>query len=305
MVSDSYTDTMSTTYDYRFGKPLTVTDPTGSTMTYSYDFAGRLVSVTSPLNTSGTPSLVNEYHPVNYYRNGFSPQGFSYNESPTHHPYAVSLHYDDNGNLITATAVLTNGFGQAIQTKKGLRAGNTNMMQVSGRTVVDAFGRTVEQYDPVVEPCTSHWGQYNTGYSAASLTTIAYDVLDRATSTVQPLGITTTTAYSIDDDRRFVTAVTDPNGNVTTQYADYEGRRVKVSDAAGGTTQFAYDALGQLISSTDPEEFSTHYIYDNLGRMTQRDHPDAGVTLYTYDPAGNLLTETNPLGPKFQLQVQH
>ena len=296
MVADSYGDTVTTVYDCRFWKPLSVTDPTGSTMTYSYDFAGRLVSVTSPLNTSGTPSLVNEYHPVNYYRNGFSPQGFSYNESPTHHPYAVSLHYDDNGSLITATAVLTNGFGRAIQTKKGLRVGGANMMQVSGRTVVDAFGRTVEQYDPVVEPCTSHWGQYNTGYSAASLTTIAYDVLDRATSTVQPLGVTTTTAYSIDDDRRFVTAVTDPNGNTITQYADYEGRRVKVSDAAGGTTLFAYDALGQLISSTDPEEFSTHYIYDNLGRMTQRDHPDAGVTLYTYDPAGNLITETNPLG---------
>ena len=133
----------------------------GSTMTYRYDFAGRLVSVNSPMNTSGTPSLVNEYHPVNYYHNNFNPQGYTYNESPTHHPYSVSMHYDDNGSLITATAVLTNGYGQTIQTKKGLRVGSADKMQVSGRVAVDAFGRTVEQFDPLTEPCTFHWGQYN------------------------------------------------------------------------------------------------------------------------------------------------
>ena len=231
-IVNSHGETMTYTYDYRFGKPLTVTDPTGSTMTYRYDFAGRLVSVNSPLNTSGTPSLVNEYHPVNYYHNSLDPQVYPLNESQRQHPYSVSRHYNDNGSLITATAVLTNGYGQAIQTKKGLRVGSADKMLVSGRTVVDAFGRTVEQYDPVTEPRSSHWGEYNTGYSAASLTTTAYDVLDRSTITVRPLGVTTQAAYSIGDDqsghRRFVTTMTDPNGNVTTQYADYGGRKVQV-----------------------------------------------------------------------------
>lgn len=44
-IVNSHGETMNTTYDYRFGKPLTVTDPTGSTMTYRYDFAGRLVTL--------------------------------------------------------------------------------------------------------------------------------------------------------------------------------------------------------------------------------------------------------------------
>ncbi|MBO7576607.1 MAG: hypothetical protein J6T03_03965, partial [Bacteroidales bacterium] len=220
---------------------MTVTDPTGSTMTYRYDFAGRLVSVNSPLNTSGTPSLVNEYHPVNYYHNSLDPQVYPLNESQRQHPYSVSRHYDAVGSLITATAVLTNGYGQAIQTKKGLRVGSADKMLVSGRTVVDAFGRTVEQYDPVTEPRTSHWGEYNIGYSAASLTTTAYDVLDRTTITVRPLNVTTQAAYSIGDDqsghRRFVTTMTDPNGNVTTQYADYGGRKVQVTDSINGATR--------------------------------------------------------------------
>lgn len=66
-----------------------------------------------------------------------------------------------------------------------------------------------------------------------------------------------------------------------------------------------YDNLGQLASSSDPEGFTTYYGYDNLGRLIYRDHPDAGTTQYEYDPAGNITKETNPLGLKFQLQVQH
>ena len=99
--------------------------------------------------------------------------------------------------------------------------------------------------------------------------------------------------------RRFVTAVTDPNNNVTTQYADYEGRKVQVTDANGGITLMHYDNLGQLASATDPEGFSTTYEYDMLGRMTKRVHPDAGETRFTYDNAGNLLEEQNPLGEIF------
>ena len=96
--------------------------------------------------------------------------------------------------------------------------------------------------------------------------------------------------------RRFVTTTTDPNGNITTQYADYEGRKVQVTDAAGGITLMHYDNLGQLVSTSDPEGFPTAYEYDLFGRMTKRTHPDAGETRYTYDPAGNLTKETNPLG---------
>ena len=299
-IVNSHGETMNSTYDYRFGKPLTVTDPTGSTMAYRYDYAGRLVSVNSPMNTSGTPSLVNQYHPMNYYQNGLNPQGYTFSASPTGHPYTVSKHYDDNGNLVTETAVLTNGFGQAIQTKKGLRVGGANKMQVSGRSVVDAFGRTIEQYDPVVESSSTHRGRYNTGYDANSLTATTYDVLDRTTNVAMPLGVTTQTAYSIGNDlsghRRFVTTTTDPNSNVTTQYTDYDGHQVQVTDANGGITRMHYDNLGQLDSTSDPEGFKTTYFYDQLGRMTKRIHPDAGETRYTYDNAGNLLTEVNPLG---------
>ena len=92
---------------------------------------------------------------------------------------------------------------------------------------------------------------------------------------------------------------TDPNNNVTTQYADYEGRKVQVTDANGGITLMRYDNLGQLVNTIDPEGFTTTYSYDSLGRMTKRVHPDAGETRFTYDNAGNLTKEINPLGQIF------
>ena len=96
--------------------------------------------------------------------------------------------------------------------------------------------------------------------------------------------------------------MTDPNGNVTTQYADYGGRKVQVTDSINGatrTTLMHYDNLGQLDSISDPEGFKTTYCYDMLGRLTKRVHPDAGKTRFTYDNAGNLTKEINPHGQIF------
>ena len=295
-IVNAFGETVNTTYNYRFGKPTSVTDPAGNVMVYRYDFAGRLTSVTSSLNTSGIPSLINLYYPINYYHDGF----YSDQISPTGHPYSTSSHYDDSGTLITQTAVLTDGFGRVLQTKKGLTVDGVEKMQVSGRTVTDAFGRTVEQYDPVIEDTSTHIGQYNSNYEPDSRTKTTYDVLDRVTKTEQPLGIITETTYSIGTDqdghRRFITTTVDPNNNITTQYSDYEGRQVQVDDANGGITMMHYDNLGLLIYSTDPEGFSTYYYYDRLGRLVRREHPDAGTTDYTYDPAGNITQEITPLG---------
>ena len=298
-IDNAYGEHSTTTYDYRFGRPLSVTDPAGATMRYTYDFAGRLTSVRSPLNCSAQPSLVNRYHPIHYYHR-LLPFGNPVNPLPGGHPYSVTVHFDDHGDTVTETAVICDGFGRVIQTKKGLTVEGVPMMQVSGRAVADAFGRTVEQYDPVVESSSTHRGEYNTNYDVNTLTSTTYDILDRTKDVAMPLGVTTHTAYSIGNDlsgrRRFKTIVLDPNGNRTTQYSDYAGRQVQVTDALGGTTRFQYDNLGQLTRSTDPEGFHTHYAYDNLGRLIQRSHPDAGTTAYAYDPAGNITKQITPLG---------
>ena len=292
-INDAYNEHSTATYDLRHGKPLSVTDHAGGTMTYTYDFAGRLTSVNSPQNTSGTPSVVNHYYVANYFHNTLASQG-------TSRPYAVTEHFGDDGDTITRTVVITDGSGRVVQTKKGLTVDGTRRMQVSGRTIIDPFGRTITQYDPFTSPCTDTLlGHFFDNLSLDS-THSDYDILDRVTSTVQPYGITTRTEYTIKNDttghRRFYSKVTDPEGNVTHQYTDYDGHQVQVTDANGGITLMQYDNLGQLMTSTDPEGFTTSYGYDNLGHLVSREHPDAGITNYLYDPAGNLTKEVNPLG---------
>ena len=300
----SYGEKMKMTdYDYLIGKPQKVTDPSDNTMTYTYDFAGRLTSVRSPKNQSHVPSLINRYYIKGYYHHTFRPLGNMSNGIKPR-PYSVTDHYDDNGDLITRTVVITDGFGRVLQTKKGLTESGADMMQVSGHTHVDALGHIDKQYDPFTVPhSTLTLGNLDSSSTAALMSTTTYDVLDRVTEVRQPLGIITQYYYNVANDatnhRRFYTRVTDPNGNVTQQYADYEGRQVQVTDANGGITTMHYDNIGQLLWSRDPEGFTTYYGYDNLGRLIRRVHPDAGTTKYDYDPAGNLKEETNPLGTIF------
>ncbi|MCR5192893.1 MAG: hypothetical protein K6D59_06280 [Bacteroidales bacterium] len=215
----------------------------------------------------------------------------------------MTAHYDDHGNLITKTVVITDGSGRVIQTKKGITSENQMKTQVSGREFSDAFGRTTGKHDIFCENASAPPGDYNYHISTL-LDTILYDILDRDTEVSQPsLGYTTTKQYDVMNNasgrRCFTMSVTDPNNNTTVQYTDYDGRQVQMTDALGGITKMTYDALGQLLSSTDPEDFSTTYVYDRLGNLTERVHPDAGTTHYAYDAAGNMVSETNPLGSIF------
>ena len=297
-IRDSQGDSVMTSYLLHFGRPTSVVDPTGSTMRYTYDRAGRLLSVTSPLNSSTMPSLVNEYYPINYY-NVNMPLTYGF----ATHPYAVTAHYDDQGALITHTVVITDGFGRVIQTKKGITSGSQQKMQVSGREFTDAFGRATGRHDVFCENLSASPGNFNPHISRL-VDTILYDVLDRDIEVRQPsMNYTTMKQYDVLNDasshRRFTVSVKDPNNHTTVQFSDYDGRQVQVTDALGGITRMTYDALGQLLFSTDPENFTTAYTYDKLGHLTKRVHPDAGTTQYSYDAAGNMTHESNPLGDIF------
>ena len=311
-ITNSHGETATTTYDYFFGKPLTVTDPSGNTMKYVYDCLGRIIDVRSPMNSSPTPSVKNFYYTpgctgyyyynwYDYHLNNFIYNNYLLSNMRHGRPYSITEHYDDYGHLITRTVVITDGFGRVLQTKKGLTSNGIASMQVSGRAKVDHFGRTTRQYDnfTVADTTLTSLGVFEP-YIDSTATVTRYDILDRQTRVDQLLGVTTQYYYNVANDatnhRRFYTEVTDPNGNITKQYTDYDGRQVQVTDANGGITLMHYDNLGQLVSTSDPEGFSTSYFYDLLGRMTKRIHPDAGETRYTYDPAGNLVEENNPLG---------
>jgi RHS repeat-associated protein len=103
-----------------------------------------------------------------------------------------------------------------------------------------------------------------------------------------------------------VTEAQDPNGNVTTDVYDADGRVVSQALPAytppggtgpvSGTSVTAYNTLGQVTTQTDPLGNVTKYAYDQLGHRTSQTDPNNGLTSTSYDPVGEALSVTGPTG---------
>ncbi|WP_278777129.1 RHS repeat domain-containing protein, partial [Leyella stercorea] len=278
-VKDAYGYTSSTVYDYKWAVPLETSDLNGNKMRYTYDDMGRQSTILGPKEiAAGKPYTIKfEYHLAGR--------------------YARTLHYSPEGDIETYT--FADSLMRAVQTKQTgvVWAGGSNQKVsiVSGRAIVDAFGRTIKAFYPTTESY-GNIGTYNTATGDPQATT-EYDVYDRTTKVTLPDGATTTTAYSIvshDGEPMLETKVTDALGRHAESYTDEKGRnRETVQHASGDniTVKYGYDAVGQVTSVLHPNGRTTTYAYDLMGYKLKVNHPDAGEVSYTYDAAGNLLTK--------------
>ena len=278
-VKDAYGYTSSTVYDYKWAVPLETSDLNGNKMRYTYDDMGRPSTILGPKEiAAGKPYTIKfEYHPTGR--------------------YARTVHYAPEGDIETYT--FADSLMRAVQTKQtGMvwtGGSNQKVSIVSGRAVVDAFGRAVKAFYPTTESYGSI-GTYNTTTGDPQATT-EYDVYDRTTKVALPDGATTTTAYSIvshDGEPMLETRVTDALGRHAESYTDDKGRnRETVQHASGDniTVKYDYDVVGQVTTVHHPNDKTTTYEYDLLGRKLKVNHPDAGEVTCTYDAAGNLLTK--------------
>jgi RHS repeat-associated protein len=286
-VSNSYGYSSSTTYDFRFGQPLTNTDLNANSINYTLDDLGRVVTIIGPYEKGNSYTIKFEYHP----------------EAQV--PWAQTNHFDPSSpknDLITS--IFVDGLGRVLQTKKdvaifiGDGKTDTEMMTVSGRVLFDAFGRTTKAYYPTTE-ATGTPGVFNTTFDDVKPTETIYDVLNRTLSVTLPDGATTQTQYGFDQDfaskTQFSTKTTDANGKQTQQFTDVRGRVMSVKNYTKDKsiwTSFKYNAINEQVEATDDLGHTTFSTYDNFGRRTLRKHPDAGITTYSYDLAGNLSSLT-------------
>ena len=278
-VKDAYGYSSSTAYDGLWNAPSVTTDLNGQKMEYTYDALGRQQTIRAPYEIeSGQPFTIRfEYFPA---------------ERKAH-----TIHYSKDGNIDTYT--FADSLMRAVQTKQTgvVWSGGSNQKVsiVSGRAVIDAFGRNITAYYPMTESY-GNIGTYNHATGDLQAKT-EYDSHDRTTSVTLADGSVTRTAYSIgshDGEPMLQTMVTDALGRHAESYTDAKGRNRETVQHARGediTVKYNYDPVGQVMTVQHPNGKETKYVYDLLGRKLMVNHPDAGETDMTYDAAGNLLTK--------------
>ena len=278
-VKDAYGYSSSTAYDGLWNAPSVTTDLNGQKMEYTYDALGRQQTIRAPYEIeSGQPFTIRfEYFPA---------------ERKAH-----TIHYSKDGNIDTYT--FADSLMRAVQTKQTgvVWSGGSNQTVsiVSGRAVIDAFGRNITAYYPMTESY-GNIGTYNHATGDLQAKT-EYDAHDRTTSVTLADGSVTRTAYSIgshDGEPMLQTTVTDALGRHAESYTDAKGRNRETVQHARGediTVKYSYDPVGQVMTVQHPNGKETKYAYDLLGRKLMVNHPDAGETDMTYDAAGNLLTK--------------
>ncbi|XXT49991.1 RHS repeat-associated core domain-containing protein [Sorangium sp. So ce542] len=118
-----------------------------------------------------------------------------------------------------------------------------------------------------------------------------YDAVGREVRQTTPWNAVTATEY---DGLRV--RVTDAHDHVTVTELDPLGRTASITDAADGITRYSYGPFGMLHTVTDPGGAVTRTTCDALGRVRQLDDPDRGTTVSSHDGFGELISSTDALG---------
>jgi RHS repeat-associated protein len=304
--------TIGYTYDSQ-GHPLSKTDELGHITTYTSDSNGNITSVTAPITSSTSATMLYTYNSLNEVLTTTDPLG-----------NVTTNTYDGNGNLLTVTTPAPNGStaasvttftydskGELLTIKDPLNNVTTLTYYPTGliNTITDAQNNvTTYAYD-------NHGNRTSVADANNQTTTFAYDTGDRLKTITYPgtTGTTTfgydyrgrrtsvtdqngkTTTYTYDDADRLLT-VTDAAtpGNVTTYAYDTESNLTSIQDANGHTTSFNYDAFGRVSRTNFPSSLSEYYYYDAAGNMTSKVDRNNHTVTYTYDQLNRLAQKTYP-----------
>ncbi len=277
-------------YDFNMGSVTSIEDPNSQTTTKSYDSMDRLINVTYPDDTTGTPS-------ISYcYTDGVASACPSGNAGSA--AFAVVETKLITSSISEISTATVDGLGRLSQTQLNSDPSGTTY----ALTNYDALGRKSQVYNPtrcssITTNCSNEttWG----------VSTYNYDALNRVTSVTEQDGSVAKTGY--DQTRSPNTMVcsttTDEAGKARQSCMDGLGRMTGVWEDPSGLnyeTDYAYDALNNLLSVTQkgtnpatprPRSFQ----YDSLSHLASASNPESGSISYAYDADGNVITKTAPL----------
>lgn len=275
-----------------------ITMPNGGVFRYGYDNKQNLTSVTDPMGNI---------------------KRFIYDEN-----HRIMAWYDENGVRVVYNTYDSEGrvIGQTNET-----GGRISLVYENGKTVAtDANGnRTVYEYDDAYRTTAIRYPDgsvekrvYENGLLAKEIdragveTIFTYDGRGNIIKK-EAAGIITSYGY---DEKKHLTAVTDPCGNITRAEYDNAGNLKKLMNGEGYVTSFSYDGRNRLIRQTDAAgniltygydgncmtearvngRITDRYIYDAMGKVLSHSDGSGNATLYTYDLLSRNTSVRRPEG---------
>jgi RHS repeat-associated protein len=301
------------------GRQLREVDRNNNTISFGYDAAGLLSTVTDTQNRQTTL--------------GYVGGRLDTVTDPTSR--TVRYAYTADGNLQTVTDtgqnVVTYRYNADLLIDQVTTAGNS----ITRIDYVDAGGKVSDfstQYDAGFGNPTSATtsfaytsgqtkvtdpnGNFTTGDTTDGITTYQFDNRDRITKVIDALGHTQDKTYtSMDNVARITDALQKP---ASFGWDPNDENLTSTSLSTGATSQFDYTSAAhphQVTGATDPQSNTLSYTYDSAGNLDitsqagvtleNRDYNANGTvskitdgngnfTLFGYDPNGNLTSVDNP-----------
>ena len=271
------------TYDDR-GNQLTERDPLGRRSQTTYDAAGNALAF---IDFDGNTTRF-AYNARNQVLSVTDAEGRTTTNT-----------YDNRGNL-TAVTDPEGGVTRHIYDAAGNAVSTTDPMGEVTRRTFDSRGRLVAFTDPagtITNLTYDANGSRLTESRGGYLKQLAYDAAGRLIRQTGPLGQLTTLTFD-DAPAGRLTAVRDPNGNITHFQYDTRGNTVAMLFADGSTDTSKYDAEGRTVSRTNRDGRVTGFAYDAVGRRTAIVNPDGTSISTTYDSVGRITSRVDERGNK-------
>ena len=133
-------------------------------------------------------------------------------------------------------------------------------------------------------------GRVTNSLSTYANTRIAYDIMGRATSTVDAVSAEVVAHYDL---LGRAEAARDPLGKWTWSAFDSLDRLLRATNALGRVSSLEYDDAGRMLAAVHPSTAREDYTYDGLGRLRLFTDADAHLMRFGFDAQGRPTAVTN------------